>query len=480
MFSFLQRANNKERVFAPKGGVPGFIGPDGQWTPASAGDEQATAKAMNRYKAAGGELNSRVFAPRGGVPGYMEGGEYRPYSAGQEQEAAKAMNRYKAAGGELNSRVFAPRGGIPGYMEGGEYRPYSAGQEQEAAKAINRYKAAGGVMVPITSGPDVAPPAPNLPPPPSDNPLSPNRPANTGPVPDTTRVSEAGVKQTGRDLGSIRMDVEMDTALAGVKPMDIPSYVRNPFASNALPTTPTYDSLQMPEAQKRMAYVGTGTSPMPVDEEALVDNPFASDPNSRVNPQLGGPSADPVAMNGGLTGRTREIGSPSFNDMEMEAGDPAAYATSAQEMKRRAAFLDDTTGSIAKMMDNTLGTIGRFKKDFKNYLQTGDGEAIELDNQTDYRYRMGQITAEEAKNAMMGGSMGGFATEIGPMIASTEAEGKSKFPLMAAEEMGKPNYIEQAGLTEEAGSTNPYMMRQSPEKFMEDYKNLLKTGQRIF
>jgi hypothetical protein len=51
---------------------------------------------------------------------------------------------------------------------------------------------------------------------------------------------------------------------------------------------------------------------------------------------------------------------------------------------------------------------------------------------------------------------------------------------MAAEEMGKPNYIEQAGLTEEAGSTNPYMMRQSPEKFMEDYKNLLKTGQRIF
>lgn len=304
--------------------------------------------------------------------------------------------------------------------------------------------------------------------------------ARTGPAPDTTRVSKEGVTQTGRDLGSIRMDVEMNDALAGVKPMDIPSYVRNPFASNALPTTPSYESLQMPEAQKRMAYIGTGTTPMPVDQEALVDNPFASDPNFRVNPQLGGPSADPVAMNGGLTGRTREIGSPSFNDMEMQAGDPAAYATSAQEMRRRAAFLDDTTGSIAKMMDNTLGTIGRFKENGKNYLQTGDGEAIELDNQTDYRYRMGQITADQARNTTMAGTMGGFATEIDPMIASTEAESSSKFPLMAAGEMGKPNYIDQAGLTEEAGSTNPYIMRQSPDKFMEDYKNMMRTGQRIF
>ena len=276
------------------------------------------------------------------------------------------------------------------------------------------------------------------------------------------------------------MDMGMDQANSGVKPMDIPSYVRNPFASNALPSTSTYESLQMPEAQKRMAYIGTGTTPMQVDQEALVDNPFASDPNFRVNPQLGGPSADPVAMNGGLTGRSREIGSPSFNDMEMEAGDPAAYATSAQEMRRRAAFLDDTTGSISQMMDNTFAEIGRFKKDFKPYLKTGDGEAIELDNQTDYRYRMGQISAEEAKNAMMGQSMENISTELNPMIASNEGATGSKFPLMAANEIGKPNYIDQAGLTEEAGSTNPYMMRMSPDKFMEDYKNMLQTGQRVF
>lgn len=388
-------------------------------------------------------------------------------------------------------KVYAPRGGVAGYLVGDQWTPYSAGDEEEAAKAINRYRAAGGntkvsrVVAPgsataadaqdLRSGPAPLPPRVT----PTPAPPTPPTPAETGPVPDTTRVTD-GVVQNGRDLGSIRMDMGMDDALAGVKPMDIPSYVRNPFASNALPTTPTYDSLQMPEAQKRMAYIGSGTTPMPVDEEALVDNPFSSDPNFRVNPQLGGPSADPIAMNGGLTGRSREVGSPSFNDMQMSAGDPAAYATSTEEMRRRAAFLDDTTGSISQMMDNTLGQIGRFKKDFKPYLQTGDGEAIELDNQTDYRYRMGQISADEARNAMMGGSMGGISTEIDPMIATTESEGKSKFPLMAAGEMGKPSYIDQAGLTEEAESTNPYIMQINPNKFMEDYKNMMRTGQRVF
>jgi len=400
-------------------------------------------------------IPQKVFAPRGRVAGYLVGDQWTPYSAGDEQEAAKAMNRYRAAGRNTDRPATAAdaqdlRREPDPIVQGN--RPATAADAQDLRREPNP------IVIPTRN--DSTPP-------------------RTGPVPDTTRVTN-GVVQNGRDLGSIRMDMGMDDALAGVKPMDIPSYVRNPFASNALPTTPTYDSLQMPEAQKRMAYIGSGTTPMPVDEEALVDNPFSSDPNFRVNPQLGGPSADPIAMNGGLTGRSREVGTPSFNDMEMSAGDPAAYATSTEEMRRRAAFLDDTTGSISQMMDNTLGQIGRFKKDFKPYLQTGDGEAIELDNQTDYRYRMGQITADEARNAMMGGSMGGISTEIDPMIATTESEGKSKFPIMAAGEMGKPSYIDQAGLTEEAGSTNPYIMQINPNKFMEDYKNMMRTGQRVF
>ena len=196
---------------------------------------------------------------------------------------------------------------------------------------------------------------------------SPKKAAVTGPVSSDTRTNAAGVTQTGRNLGAIRMDLGAAEAYVGGK--------ISPFSSQPLPETKGYLS-NFPADSGSARYSGEVNN---VDlagygNLAKTEVPFHQSPDlGGIGEKINTSSANFFAGTSGSSAAKGESGGKSKTDYSNFGGsDPMSYATSNEEARRRSRFLD--ASDSLQGLKNIQADQGIVYAGGQHYALTGEGE----------------------------------------------------------------------------------------------------------
>lgn len=157
----------------------------------------------------------------------------------------------------------------------------------------------------------------------------------------STRISNNGVVATGTDTG--------------VKPMDIPNFVRNPFSSVQLPTTDDPNSTVGVPTQMPMTDIGANLG--------KISSSFDGNTPNEGNEELSLEGAESIGTNAAeFTEITEEDEGSSIDWMQDQRTD--------NEMARRAAFLDAPMGTGPReLIERRDGAMGMYN----GQLKTDDG-----------------------------------------------------------------------------------------------------------
>ena len=238
---------------------------------------------------------------------------------------------------------------------------------------------------------------------------SPKKAAVTGPVSSDTRTNAAGVTQTGRNLGAIRMDLGAAEAYVGGK--------ISPFSSQPLPETKGYLS-NFPADSGSARYSGEVNN---VDL-AGYGNLTKTEVPFHKSPDLGG-IGETIATSGanffagtsGSSAAKAESGGKSKIDYSDFGGsDPMSYATSNEEARRRSRFLD--ASDSLQGVKNIQADQGIVYAGGQHYANTGEGEkAFSKIGSDTVRGIMNSAPekANELKNAYIAGLKKTDSTESG-------------------------------------------------------------------
>lgn len=196
---------------------------------------------------------------------------------------------------------------------------------------------------------------------------SPKKAAVTGPVSSDTRTNAAGVTQTGRNLGAIRMDLGAAEAYVGGK--------ISPFSSQPLPETKGYLS-NFPADSGSARYSGEVNN---VDlagygNLAKTEVPFHQSPDlGGIGEKINASSANFFAGTSGSSAAKGESDGKSKTDYSDFGGsDPMSYATSNEEARRRSRFLDND--DVMQGLKNIQADQGIVYAGGQHYANTGKGE----------------------------------------------------------------------------------------------------------
>ena len=239
----------------------------------------------------------------------------------------------------------------------------------------------------------------------------------------STKTNELGVEQTGTNTSAINMPGLADMDMTGIANFNGPSFPTqggtNKITNNYSFTASEF--LTNPKNEDGSAFEAPGGTPTTTNI-AINGNTFR--PNSFEKPGQGAPAGlDGFKPGGEFSGAP--TATDGLSDDGWGAPDPASYATSGEEMRRRAAFLD-SSGDSLKAMDNVAKGMG-MGRGFANV----DGEAVAMSSSD--RRKVLQAAPGEAQ-ALKDKWVKALSTEQAdePQIASsaqnpTEDSGTSTF-----------------------------------------------------